>query len=207
LIASELRVAAGRDFLGVKIAANTNVAAQGICPGFAENLGGAARYGRHFHQQQVLLQRTCPATVVELYSVRLITYALPPRVPASPPALLGHCRRFAHAGHSRGGWPATSGGGRNARRFTRSSVSFWRVGSSGGCCKSVASQHRWRRNCVSIWNAASSASGLRGRDVRAAARDLWWRSRAREEASVRRAMADAWRRRPHHPRPLRAAEP
>ena len=99
----------------------------------------------------------------------MITYALPPRVPAWPPALLGHCRRFAHAGHSRGGWPATSGGGRNARRFTRSSVSFWRVGSSGGCCKSVASQHRWRRNCVSIWNAASSASGLRGRDVRAAA--------------------------------------
>jgi hypothetical protein len=30
-------------FLGVKIAANTNVAAQGICPGFAENLAGAAR--------------------------------------------------------------------------------------------------------------------------------------------------------------------
>jgi len=29
-------------FLGVKIAANSNVAAQGICPGFAENLGEAA---------------------------------------------------------------------------------------------------------------------------------------------------------------------
>ena len=43
LIASEMRVAAGWDFLGVKIAANTNVAAQGICPGFAENLAGAAR--------------------------------------------------------------------------------------------------------------------------------------------------------------------
>ena len=63
--------------------------------------------------------------------------------------------------------------------------------------RSGASRHRWRRNCVSIWNAASSALGLRGRGVRAAARDLWWRSRAREEASARRAMADAWRRRPH----------
>ena len=52
---------------------------------------------------------------------------------------------------------------------------------------------------LSIWNAVSSASGLRGRDVSAAAKDLWWRSRAREEASVRRAMADAWRR----PQPTR----
>ena len=50
--------------------------------------------------------------------------------------------------------------------------------------RSGASRHRWRRNCVSIWNAASSALGLRGRGVR-------------EEASARRAMADAWRRRPH----------
>jgi len=31
-------------FLGVKIAANTNVAAQGICPDFAENLGGGLTY-------------------------------------------------------------------------------------------------------------------------------------------------------------------
>jgi hypothetical protein len=30
-------------FLGVKIAASTNVAAQGICPDFAKNLGGPAR--------------------------------------------------------------------------------------------------------------------------------------------------------------------
>jgi len=30
-------------FLGVKIAANTNVAAQGISLGFAENLGDATR--------------------------------------------------------------------------------------------------------------------------------------------------------------------
>ncbi len=81
-------------------------------------------------------------------------------MPAWPPALLGHCRRFAHAGHSRGG-------GRNSRRLTRSSVSSWRAGSSGGCSKSGASRHRWRRNCVSIWNAASSASGLCGRGVRA----------------------------------------
>ena len=31
-------------FLGVKIAANTNVAAQGICPGFAENLATDSRH-------------------------------------------------------------------------------------------------------------------------------------------------------------------
>ena len=40
-------------------------------------LAGAARYGRHFYQQQVLLQRTCPVTFVEHLGCRIRQQKMP----------------------------------------------------------------------------------------------------------------------------------
>ena len=62
-----------------------------------------------------------------------------------------------------------------------------------GCSKSDASRHRWRRNCVSIWNAASYLGFARARCKDWICRGVLVQ---RLEASARRAVA-AWRRRPH----------